>query len=250
MAGNDCNAFPRVSRFTAIPVALLAVALPLGGCSFDLGSWGSDKEKPQAAEQKPTGTISGQSVSDAQSYAARGQALAKSGKTEEALAEFDRALVLDPYNVPALYGRGLIYQADKQHEQAIADFTAANGLTPQRVEPLLASATSYLAIDKTRKPLPISTRRCRPIPTVRKPGRLAASPMNVWATKPRHSPLTAARSRSAPGTKPREAASRAPAARAFSSEVRTGSRQETRQIKNPEPRSDSIGTELWSLPGF
>ncbi|MFL6831269.1 MAG: tetratricopeptide repeat protein, partial [Xanthobacteraceae bacterium] len=112
MAGNDCNAFPRVSRFTAIPVALLAIALPLGGCSFDLGSWGSDKERPQAAEQKPTGTISGQSVSDAQGYAARGQALAKSGKIEEALAEFDRALVLDPYNVPALYGRGLIYQAD------------------------------------------------------------------------------------------------------------------------------------------
>ena len=65
-------------------------------------------------------------------------ALAKSGKTEEALAAFDRALALDPYNVQALYGRGLIYQADKQHEQAIADFTAANGLTPQQVEPLLA----------------------------------------------------------------------------------------------------------------
>ena len=71
-----------------------------------------------------------------------------------------------------MYGRGLIYQADKRHEQAIADFTAANGLTPQRVELLLARATSYLAIDKARRPLPISTRRCRPIPTARKPGRL------------------------------------------------------------------------------
>ena len=67
------------------------------------------------------------------------------------LAEFDRALTLDPYNVQALYGRGLIYQADKHHEQAIADFTAANGLTPQRVEPLLARATSYLAIDKAKE---------------------------------------------------------------------------------------------------
>ena len=153
MAVTDCNALPCASRFTAVPIALLAVVLafPLGGCSFDLGSWGSDKEKPQAVEQKPTGSISGQSASDAQGYAARGQALAKSGKTEEALAEFDRALKLDPYNVQALYGRGLIYQADKQHEQAIADFTAANGLTPQRVEPLLARATSYLAIDKAKE---------------------------------------------------------------------------------------------------
>ena len=51
----------------------------------------------------------------------------------------------------ALYGRGLIYQGEKQHQQAIEDFTAANGLTPQKVEPLLARATSYLALDKTRE---------------------------------------------------------------------------------------------------
>ena len=152
MAVTDCNALRCTSRLTAVPVTLLAIVLivPLGGCSFDLGSWGSDKEKPQAVE-KPTGTISGQSVSDAQGYAVRGQALAKSGKTEEALAEFERALALDPYNVQALYGRGLIHQGEKQHEQAIADFTAANGLTPQRVEPLLARATSYLAIDKAKE---------------------------------------------------------------------------------------------------
>ncbi|OCK62599.1 hypothetical protein LMTR3_04680 [Bradyrhizobium sp. LMTR 3] len=134
-------------------MVLLAIVLtlPLGGCSFDLGSWGSDREKPQAVERQPTGTISGQSVGDAQGHATRGQTLAKSGKAEEALAEFDRALALDPYNVQALYGRGLIHQADKQHEQAIADFTAANGLTPQRVDPLLARATSYLAIDKAKE---------------------------------------------------------------------------------------------------
>src|SRR5882672_9777949 len=52
---------------------------------------------------------------------------------------------------PALYGRGLIYQGDKQHEQAIADFTAASGLTPQRAEPLLARANSYLALDKVKE---------------------------------------------------------------------------------------------------
>jgi tetratricopeptide (TPR) repeat protein len=156
MAVTDCNALPCAARITAAPIALLAIILsfPLGGCSFDLGSWGSDKEKAQAAEQKPTGAIGGQGAGDAQSAqasTARGQTLAKAGKTEEALAEFDRALALDPYNVPALYGRGLLYQADKRHEQAIADFSAANGLTPQRVEPLLARATSYLAIDKAKE---------------------------------------------------------------------------------------------------
>lgn len=76
---------------------------------------------------------------------------AKSGKTEEALAEFDRALAVDPYNVQALYGRALLYQGEKQHQQAIADFTAANGLSPQKVEPLLGRATSYLALDKAKE---------------------------------------------------------------------------------------------------
>ena len=103
------------------------------------------------SREKPTDNISARSVNDSQGYATRGQVLARSGKTEEALAEFDRALALDPYNVQALYGRGLIYQGEKQHQQAIADFTAANGLSPQKVEPLLGRATSYLALDKAKE---------------------------------------------------------------------------------------------------
>lgn len=152
MAATVCTVFFRALRLAAAPIALLATVLPLGGCSFDLGSWAPNNERlPSPVEQKPTGSISGQSVSDAQGYATRGQALAKSGKNEEALVEFDRALALDPYNIQALYGRGLIHQGEKQHEQAIADFTAANGLSPQRLEPLLARATSYLALDKTKE---------------------------------------------------------------------------------------------------
>ena len=143
------TSFSRAARRTAALVALLAT--PLGGCSFDLGSWGADSHKPQPVAQTPTDNISARSVTDSQGYATRGQVLARSGKNEEALAEFDRALALDPYNVQALYGRGLIYQGEKQYQQAIEDFTAANGLTPQKVEPLLGRATSYLALDKAKE---------------------------------------------------------------------------------------------------
>jgi tetratricopeptide (TPR) repeat protein len=144
----------RFRRPAPVPGILLAMfcALPLGACSFDLGSWGSDKEKqPAQAEPKPTDNISARSVTDAQGYATRGQGLAKSGNNEQALAEFEHALALDPYNVRALYGRGLIRQAEKEHQQAIEDFTAANGLSPQKVEPLLARANSYFALDKAKE---------------------------------------------------------------------------------------------------
>lgn len=154
MAITVSSAFPLTLRFAAAPMALLAIsmAIPLGGCSFDLGSWGPDKEKPQQqAETKPTDNISARSVSDAQGYAAHGQALARSGNNEEALAEFERALALDPYNVRALYGRGIIRQGEKEHQQAIEDFTAANGLSPQKAEPLLARANSYFALDKAKE---------------------------------------------------------------------------------------------------
>src|SRR5260370_3260642 len=98
-------------RRAAAPLVLLAIAVafPLGGCSFDLGSWGPDSEKPKPVAQKPTDDISARSVSDAQGYTTHGQVLAKSGKPEEALAEFDRALALHPYNAQALYCRGLLH---------------------------------------------------------------------------------------------------------------------------------------------
>jgi Tfp pilus assembly protein PilF len=138
----------------ARPAILVAVALsvPLGGCSFDLGSWGSSNDKPkQAATEKPAGSVSAQNVSDAREHAARGQDFARSLKTEQALAEFEQALALDPYNTQALYGRGLVYQGQNQHEQAIEDFSAASGLVPQRAEPLLARANSYLALNKPKE---------------------------------------------------------------------------------------------------
>jgi tetratricopeptide (TPR) repeat protein len=143
------GSFPRAVRLSVALVALLAA--PLGGCSFDLGSWGAEKEKPQPVAEKPTDNIGARSVNDSQGYATRGQVLARSGKADEALAEFDRALALDPYNVQALYGRALLYQGENQHQQAIVDFTAANGLSPQKVEPLLGRATSYLALDKAKE---------------------------------------------------------------------------------------------------
>ncbi len=123
----------RLSLCASAPVLLVAIALC--GCSFDLGSWSSAPEKETVPKAAPAEA----GVSDAQAATKRGQALVRSGKT------------LDPYNAQALYSRGLLRQSEQQHQLAIDDFTAANGLTPQRAEPLLARAVSYLALDKIKE---------------------------------------------------------------------------------------------------
>src|SRR5829696_8763599 len=128
--------FPILSPFSGVwrpgarmsaPIVLLAIAL--GGCSFDLGSWSSAPEKEAPPKAAPAVAAPAE---DASGHASRAQTLAKSGKTEEALAEFDIAITIDPHQADALYNRGLLYQRERQHQLAVADFTSAHGLTPQR----------------------------------------------------------------------------------------------------------------------
>src|SRR5216684_2270020 len=134
----------RLSPRGFAPLAV-AIAIALCGCSINLGSLSPEPEAP--AKRAPTE----RNVGDARAATTRGQALARSGRTEEALAEFDKAITLDPHHAEALYSRGLLYQGERRHRLAIDDFTSANGLTPQRAEPLLGRAISYLALDKTKE---------------------------------------------------------------------------------------------------
>ena len=136
----------RLGARTSAPILLLAIGLC--GCSFDLGSWSSAPEKETPPKAAPTAETN---AGDAHGHATRAQALAKSGKVEEALAEFDKAITIDPHHAEALYNRGLLYQRERQHQLAVDDFTTAHGLTPQRAEPLLARAISYLAMDKLKE---------------------------------------------------------------------------------------------------
>jgi Tfp pilus assembly protein PilF len=121
---------------------MLSLAIALCGCSINLGSLST--EPPIAAPSEA-------SMADAQTRNLQGQALARAGKTDQALAAFDEAVGIDPHNADALYNRGLLYQGEKQHQRAIDDFTAASGLTPQRAEPLLGRALSYLALDRIKE---------------------------------------------------------------------------------------------------
>jgi tetratricopeptide (TPR) repeat protein len=105
---------------SASRAAVVLVGLTLCGCSFDLGSFslGPDKEATPKPSATPTAEINAANVKDAQGYATQGQALARAGKSDEAMAQFERALALDSYNVQALGGRGLIRQAKRHAERS------------------------------------------------------------------------------------------------------------------------------------
>lgn len=65
-----------------------------------------------------------------------------------AMARLDAAIKVNPNDPDPYYNRGLLYQADAQHERAIADFSSAIGLSARQAGALAGRATSYLAIGK------------------------------------------------------------------------------------------------------
>jgi Tfp pilus assembly protein PilF len=141
------RAGPSLCSWRPLTALATLLAFALCGCSFDLGSLSSIPDKSDSPKPAPA-TVA---VTEAQAVTARAQTLARSGKTDEALAAFNNAIEIDPNNADALYGRGLLYQGEKQHQLAVDDFTAANGLKPQQAEPLLGRAISYLALNKIKE---------------------------------------------------------------------------------------------------
>ena len=145
----------RAFRLPAPTALLLAIALGLPlAAARSIWARGDRTRTSRSRRQStsPPASVSAQNISDAKDHAAaRPGAGEIRPRPRKRWPNSIHALALDPYNAQALMGRGLIYQGENQHQQAIEDFTAANGLTPQRAEPLLARATSYLALDKTKE---------------------------------------------------------------------------------------------------
>jgi tetratricopeptide (TPR) repeat protein len=72
---------------------------------------------------------------DAPAYSMRGVAYEAKGLHDQAIADYTRAIALSPNDPYAHNYRGVAYEAKGLHDQAIADYRAALKITPDMKEP-------------------------------------------------------------------------------------------------------------------
>ncbi len=61
----------------------------------------------------------------AEAYCSRGIAYAKKREYDQAIADYDKAIDLDPKNAKALYQRGYVYDMKGERDRAMADYNQA-----------------------------------------------------------------------------------------------------------------------------
>ena len=82
---------------------------------------------------------------DAQGYNSSGVKLFERGQAEEALAEYNEAIRLDPQFAVAYFNRGQTYFALGQPQKAVQDYAEAIRLNPDRAQVRLVYASRAMA---------------------------------------------------------------------------------------------------------
>src|SRR6204780_1910066 len=142
---------PRASTVIAL-TAITSAAIALGGCSMTLGSLTNAPEpKEEPAQITSSANISslGETIKNnpdnPQAYNMRGSVLGEAGKTEEALADFNKAISLDPNYGQAFANRGLVYRKTRRLDQAIDDYNRALALDTNYAPAYLGRSMVYKA---------------------------------------------------------------------------------------------------------
>jgi tetratricopeptide (TPR) repeat protein len=125
---------PRTTKLGQIILSfcLLMIASGSLACAQDIGNCVTQSNAP-AGVAACTTVIQSSSLSGhelALAYDSRGSAFAASGEYARAIADYTRALELDPKFVDALVNRALAYNATQQYELASADANKAIQINP------------------------------------------------------------------------------------------------------------------------
>ena len=111
---------PQTSMVSARLAALIVAAAALGGCN-SIGMSISEPDPDVAATSTNIASLTEvvqRNPSDPQAYNVRGAVLGRAGRNEEALADFNKALAINPTFAQAYANRGLVYRQMRKFDLA------------------------------------------------------------------------------------------------------------------------------------
>lgn len=96
-----------------------------------------------------TGSVSTPDLAEA--YRNRGVAYQFKRDLEHAIADYDRAIEVEPDNPRGFYGRGVAFSKRKENARAIAEFSRAVAIDPHYTEALAQRAAAYVEVGNYAK---------------------------------------------------------------------------------------------------
>lgn len=88
---------------------------------------------------------------DAEAYTICGKMNFDAGSVEDAIANFEKAIQLDPAYADAYSGRGAAYRSQGQFDEALADFDLALELAPEDAQTCFERGLLYIDLGETEK---------------------------------------------------------------------------------------------------
>jgi tetratricopeptide (TPR) repeat protein len=85
------------------------------------------------------------SAQTADDYVKRESASANKGERDKAIADYTKALAIDPKNVNSYINRGAVWHAKGEHDKAIADYTKALAIDPKNVNAYINRGSAWHA---------------------------------------------------------------------------------------------------------
>ena len=107
----------------------------------------------------------------------RGNALMALDRFAEALTSFERAIAVEPTHVDAHYNRGNALRELRRHDEALASYRKAAALAPQRADIRVNEALTLLLTGKLREGFSVYEWRRRAVPDPQAPLWLGAVPL-------------------------------------------------------------------------
>ncbi len=120
-----------VSRFAGVVLLAGFLAACQGTSLQNAGLSGQNSQAGSAANLDSLTAVVERTPNDPNAYNIRGAALGKAGRYDDAIADFNRALQINPSFAQAYANRGLVYRLKDDDANAVADYNRALQVNPQ-----------------------------------------------------------------------------------------------------------------------